>query len=352
MKILKRIIIVLLIIIAIPLLVALFVSKEFHSEREIVIDKPSWEVFDYIKYVKNQDNYGVWQLSDPEAKFKEEGTDGTVGYKYSWDGKKVGKGTQSITNVLHNEKLETELDFGFGEPAQSYILTEEVSPDQTKVTWGISGKTPYPWNLMGLFYDMGKDFEGGLENLKKILEEQKSPDDRAFALNYYQKTMDDLKNNVSDLSAGQLHFRPSDTVWSISQCLEHIILTEAMIFGMLKENMNKPVNPERRAEIKLYDKDIIAMVTDRSEKYKAPEMLIGKGKYDDAKQALQDLEAQRTEILSFINNTPLEELRNRVSDSPAGATDAYQSLLFIAGHTARHTLQIEEIKNAQNFPAQ
>ena len=46
----------------------------------------------------------------------------------------------------------------------------------------------------------------------------------------------------------------------------------------------------------------------------------------------------------------MEELRNRVNDSPAGATDAYQSLLFLAGHTVRHTLQIEEIKAVANFP--
>lgn len=171
MKILKKIVIALLAIIAIPLIVALFVSKDFKSEREIVINKPQNEVFDYIKYVRNQDNYGVWQLSDPEAKIVEEGTDGTVGYKYSWDGKKVGKGSQTITNIIENEKLETALDFGFGEPAKSYIITEGIAPGQTKVTWGISGKTPYPWNLMGLFFDLGKDFEQGLQNLKAILEQ-------------------------------------------------------------------------------------------------------------------------------------------------------------------------------------
>jgi hypothetical protein len=49
-------------------------------------------------------------------------------------------------------------------------LTEEVSSNQTKVIWGISGRTPYPWNLVSLFYDMGNDFEKGLLNLKNLLE--------------------------------------------------------------------------------------------------------------------------------------------------------------------------------------
>lgn len=171
MKTLKKIGIILLIIVALPLIAALFVPKDFRSEREIIIDKPRQEVFDYVRFVKNQDNYGVWQLSDPGMKKEFEGTDGTVGFKYSWDGEKTGKGSQTITHITTGEKVNTELDFGFGQPAQSYIITEEVSPGQTKVIWGISGKSPYPWNLISLFYDMGKDFEQGLQNLKEVLEQ-------------------------------------------------------------------------------------------------------------------------------------------------------------------------------------
>jgi hypothetical protein len=170
MKTLKKIIVVLLIIVAIPLILALFVSKDFHSEREIVIEKPVEEVYNYIRYVKNQDNFGTWQLSDPDMKTQAEGIDGEIGFKYRWEGKKTGKGSQTIINLVNNQKVETELDFGFGDPAKSYFLTEEVSSNQTKVIWGISGRTPYPWNLVSLFYDMGNDFEKGLLNLKNLLE--------------------------------------------------------------------------------------------------------------------------------------------------------------------------------------
>jgi hypothetical protein len=159
-----------LIIVAIPLILALFVSKDFHSEREIVIEKPVEEVYNYIRYVKNQDNFGTWQLSDPDMKTQAEGIDGEIGFKYRWEGKKTGKGSQTIINLVNNQKVETELDFGFGDPAKSYFLTEEVSSNQTKVIWGISGRTPYPWNLVSLFYDMGNDFEKGLLNLKNLLE--------------------------------------------------------------------------------------------------------------------------------------------------------------------------------------
>ena len=174
--------------------------------------------------------------------------------------------------------------------------------------------------------------------------------DKEFLLDYYRQTMDNLTKNISGLSEAQLQFSASEEKWSVSQCVEHIILTENMIFGMLKTYMEQPANPERKKDILLSDDQIIATIINRTEKYKAPEILQTKGKYNDPETALKDLENQRKEILDFIRNTDIEELRNHINNSPAGATDAYQSLLFIAGHTARHTLQIEEIKAENNFP--
>lgn len=167
---LRRVLIVVLVLLAIPLIVAIFLPKDFQAERDIVIDKPKGEVFEYLKSLKNQDNYGVWQLSDPNIKKTYEGTDGTVGFKYSWDGEKLGKGSQTITGVKEGERIDTELNFGFGEPAKAYFITETMSENQTKVTWGISGKSQYPFNLMNLFFDMSKDFDQGLQNLKGVLE--------------------------------------------------------------------------------------------------------------------------------------------------------------------------------------
>lgn len=346
MRTLKKILIVILVIIAIPLLAALFIKKDFKSERDIVIDRPVTEVFNYVKHVKNQDNFGKWQLSDPDATMAAEGTDGTVGFTYSWDGKKVGKGSQTITNIVEDEKVVTKLDFGFGEPATSYFLTENIGPSQTKLTWGIAGKSPYPWNLMSLFFDLGEDFEEGLHTLKNLLEN----DDQTLLLNNFHQTLHNLRKQVDGLNATQIQYRPSTDSWSISQCLEHVILTENMLFGMIKDNMAKPANPERRNEIQFDDQAILAMTVDRSEKYQAPAMLVASGKYEDVETALTDLEIQRAEILSFIEKTEIEDMRNHVSDSPSGASDVYQSLLFIAGHTARHTLQIEEIKASSDFP--
>ncbi len=101
MKILKTILIAVGILIAVPLIVSLFVKKDYEVEREITIDKPKEDVFDYVKFLKNQDNYSKWATMDPDMKKTYRGTDGTVGFISAWESnnKDVGKGEQEIKKI-------------------------------------------------------------------------------------------------------------------------------------------------------------------------------------------------------------------------------------------------------------
>lgn len=180
MKIIKKILIAVVIIIAIPLIVALFTKKEYAVEREVIINKPKQEVFDYIKFVKNQDNYSVWAKMDPAMKKEYKGTDGTVGFISAWDSqiKDVGKGEQEIIKISDGERLDFELRFKvpFEATDNAYMTTETIAENQTKVKWGFEGKMNYPMNFMLLFMDMekmlGTDLEIGLTNLKQVLEKK------------------------------------------------------------------------------------------------------------------------------------------------------------------------------------
>ncbi|HSZ72689.1 MAG TPA: SRPBCC family protein [Cytophagaceae bacterium] len=180
MKILKIIGLVIVGIIALLLVTALFVKREYGVKREIVINKPSQQVFDYVKFLKNQDNFSVWAMRDPAMKKGFKGKDGTVGAVASWDSqeKHVGKGEQEITSIEEGKRLDFELRFyePFEAKDHAYMSTEALDSTQTKVTWGFDGKMPYPMNLMLLCMNMdemlGKDLQDGLNNLKPILEKK------------------------------------------------------------------------------------------------------------------------------------------------------------------------------------
>lgn len=164
-------------IIALLLLAGLVISKEIRATKEIIINKPASDVFNYIKYIKNQDNYSKWASLDPNMKSEHRGTDGTVGFVNNWSGnKKVGEGEQEITAIEEGKALYTDLRFikPFKSFAKAKMTTTAIDAGSTKVTWGFESKMNYPMNLMKLLMNMnemvGKDFSTGLTNLKSVLE--------------------------------------------------------------------------------------------------------------------------------------------------------------------------------------
>ncbi len=172
------ILIVILCIIAIPFIIALFTSKEFKVEREVTINKPKQEVFNYIKYLKNHDNFTVWASFDPAMKKEYAGTDGTVGFVSAWESthKKVGTGKQTIKGIKDGEQLDMEVRFikPWENTANAYMKTESVSPTETNVKWGFYNDVKYPMKVMRVFMNMekmiGKDFDLGLSKLKQVIE--------------------------------------------------------------------------------------------------------------------------------------------------------------------------------------
>jgi uncharacterized protein YndB with AHSA1/START domain len=178
MKTLKRILVVIAIIVAIPLIAALFVSSEYAVEKEVVVNKPLKDVFDYVKYLKNQDQYSKWAQMDPAMKKEFRGNDGEPGFVSAWESKneEVGKGEQEIKKIVDYARIEYELRFKepFESTEEAYMTTEPMGESQTRVKWGFKGKMPYPFNLMGAFMNVedmiGKDLETGLVNLKVMLE--------------------------------------------------------------------------------------------------------------------------------------------------------------------------------------
>ncbi len=176
MNILFTILIVLAVIIAIPLIIALFVKKEYRIEEKISVNKSTSEVFDYVKFVKNQEHYSKWVMTDPTMKKTLTGTDGMVGFIYAWESedKGVGQGAQEITAIIENKKLNTEIRFikPFEGTSQVTMLTDSTGVNETGVTWIMEGKSKYPMNFMNLFMSgvLHKDMQISLQNLKNNLE--------------------------------------------------------------------------------------------------------------------------------------------------------------------------------------
>lgn len=165
-------------LVAIIMIIGLVAKKDYNVEREITINKPITEVFDYVKHLKNQDNYSKWAMMDPIMKKTFRGEDAKVGFVSAWESnnKDVGVGEQEIMSIIEGERVDFEIRFfkPFESMSPAYMITSAVEGNQTKVVWGFKGHMAFPSNLMLVFMDfenmIGDDLATGLANLKVELE--------------------------------------------------------------------------------------------------------------------------------------------------------------------------------------
>lgn len=167
---------ILLGLIGLLLLVAAILPKNFQVSADIVVERPREVVFNYVRNLKNQENYSVWVMADPNIKIDYKGIDGTVGFISSWtsDNKNVGVGAQEIKAIKEGERYDVELRFEkpFKATNQAYTTTTSVDANRTKVTTVFQGSNPFPMNLMipmikGM---LTKDMNKNMANLKSNLE--------------------------------------------------------------------------------------------------------------------------------------------------------------------------------------
>jgi len=165
-------------LIVLLLIMGLFLKKEYSLQREIIIHKPKEDVFNYVRFLKNQDYYNKWWMLDPDAKKEYLGIDGTVGFIARWDSnnKQAGKGEQEIKSIREAERLEYEIRFikPFEGVSHTFIHVETTGDHQTKVIWGFNGKNKYPMNVIFALFKLentlGNDLQESLKRLKKVLE--------------------------------------------------------------------------------------------------------------------------------------------------------------------------------------
>lgn len=174
MKILKKILIGLIGLIVLLLIVAIFLPGEYTVTRTGEVNRPKQEVLDYVKSLKNQEQYSVWVMEDPKIQLTYTGVDGNVGSSASWKSEKMGIGSQTVTAISDSR---VDVDLNFIEPMEDQpkasMTVEAVDANKSKITCTFYGKAPYPKgrlsSLIGRYF-VGDAYEKNLANIKKNLE--------------------------------------------------------------------------------------------------------------------------------------------------------------------------------------
>jgi hypothetical protein len=176
MKILKRILLGILGVVVLLLIIGLFTKKDYVVQRDVVVNKPSQPIYDYVKLFSNQMDFNAWLKMDPKTKTEIRGTDGTVGSVYAWESDETGKGEQTLVGMNNAHSLDYDLHFmkPMEGHAKNNISFESIADNRTKVVTRFSGHTPYPFNIMHLFMNMdkmiGDNMQAELNDIKTHME--------------------------------------------------------------------------------------------------------------------------------------------------------------------------------------
>ena len=168
------VVIVIAIIIALVLVIAANRPDAFRIERRISIKATPEQLFPLINDFHRWKSWSPWEKMDPAMNRTYSGNPSGVGAIYEWVGnKKVGQGRMEIAEASENTRLFILLEFIKPFAAKNTAeFTFQQQGDETLIVWAMEGKQPLMAKVMCLFMDMdkmvGKDFEEGLQNLKRI----------------------------------------------------------------------------------------------------------------------------------------------------------------------------------------
>jgi hypothetical protein len=168
--------ITLAIAIAVVLLLALTKPNTFAVQRATSIKAPAEKIFPLINDFHQWGTWSPYENKDPGMKRSYSGANSGKGAVYAWDGNSnVGSGRMEILDTSVPSKIVIKLDFF--KPFEGHNTAEFTmlpQGDATYLTWLMHGPAPFMSRLMQVFMNIdkmiGKDFEVGLANLKKITE--------------------------------------------------------------------------------------------------------------------------------------------------------------------------------------
>jgi uncharacterized protein YndB with AHSA1/START domain len=168
--------VVLAVAIAVVLILAATKPDTLRAQRAITVKAPAEKIFPLINDFHQWRSWSPYEDRDPALKRTYSGAESGKGAVYAWEGNNnVGSGRMEILETSVPSKIRIKLDFF--KPFEGHNTAEFTmlpQGDATSVTWLMQGPARFVTRVMQVFINLdnmiGKDFEVGLANLKKLTE--------------------------------------------------------------------------------------------------------------------------------------------------------------------------------------
>jgi DinB superfamily len=156
---------------------------------------------------------------------------------------------------------------------------------------------------------------------------------------------------VEGLTVAQWGFREAEGRWSIAENVEHCILFEEFIRGVIARTLEGAAEPEKMVEAAAKEALVLGLAERRATKFSAREVVRPVGTWVDMGEMVAEFRKTRARTVAFVEGVQ-GDLRGHFFPHVAfGDLDCYQWLVVLGQHGARHALQIEEVKRDVGYPA-
>jgi hypothetical protein len=161
------------------------------------------------------------------------------------------------------------------------------------------------------------------------------PDQLLASLNAGRGELLAAVEGVTDEQAG---VKPAGGGWSVLEIVEHVAIGEKMLLRLLKTR-SAVVEEEmsRGREAMLYER-----LATRGKKVEAPEIVRPTGRCATFGEAVVAFLDARERTVEWLGKCDFDLRRRTVEHPLAGPVSAYEFILIMAAHPARHARQIQE----------
>lgn len=170
----KKILTVVGIIVFLILALPVILPSHFSMSRTIEINKPVNLVFSKLTDLNEYVKWNPFPEGDPTNTADITGSG--VGSYLVWKGEKTGEGKMTIAGIEPDKKIAIKMDFYKPMSGEGMVhwITNQKSETSTEMAWTFDQDLSYFNRYFGLMMDkmMGPHFERGLENFKKMVENQ------------------------------------------------------------------------------------------------------------------------------------------------------------------------------------
>lgn len=175
-----------------------------------------------------------------------------------------------------------------------------------------------------------------------VADPQLTDAERAELIDVLERSKAEFDRLVAGAGGDAWARKPAPDRWSVGEVAEHLLLSEGVVRARVQAVLDSDPDADWQAAAALEVATIVATVSDRSQKFQAPERVQPKSELG-REEVLARFAAARAETLRYVAETAAP-LKQHTSESPVlGRFNAAHWLGFIAAHNFRHNQQIAEI---------